>query len=106
VSKSRTAAAYIVVTAVRAHTEPEILRGQLLQEKVSKGTVSKIITVLHAYNEGILDLTDIYSLSEAYNLVLANRRADKLIGHYGNTPSYAQLHKMLVMAGVGRVPKS
>jgi hypothetical protein len=71
--------------AIRMGLDLHPIRVKLLDAGVRKGTVSKVITIIKALEDGIIDREHVTSLNAAYTLVkwLTNRRspefADKII---------------------------
>jgi hypothetical protein len=68
-------AVHTIAAAFAEAIAPEVVRRELLDVGVLKGTVSKIVTVLSALNAGTIVSSDIKSLNGAYNLVKSASKA-------------------------------
>lgn len=78
-SQARTARNAVAVGVIKSALEEKVLhdraRRELLDRGILKGTVSKIITVLRAIEDGLMKVEDVKSLSGAYNQAKAARIA-------------------------------
>ena len=84
-----TVAVATIRAVIREKINNEDLREDLINAGILKGTVSKIITIVTAVREKIIDIADVNSLNGAYVAVKAIRKAhaDALAGAAGLSTS-------------------
>ena len=84
-----TVAVATIRAVIREKINNEDLREDLITAGILKGTVSKIITIVTAVREKVIDIADVNSLNGAYVAVKAVRKAhaDALAGISTTSPS-------------------
>jgi len=73
--KRSTVAVEAIKAAFAEKIAGEDIRKTLLDQGVLKGTVSKIVTIVNALNDGVLVTSDVKSLNGAYTTVIAHAAA-------------------------------